>query len=64
MSKSDTRQRNMTMWKWRMHDRGKDGKVVHYYLTVRAFTVKEARNVFKYHGFVGGRLKKIRPRGY
>ena len=43
---------------WRMYDR--EGRCI---ASVRAFSLKEARNVFRYHGFTGNRVKKVVKRG-
>jgi hypothetical protein len=40
---------------WRMYDR--QGKCI---ASVRAFSLREAREVFRYHGFTGHRVKKAR----
>lgn len=41
---------------WRMYD--KEGNII---ASCRAFTLKEARAVFKYGGFTGNKVKKFRP---
>lgn len=39
---------------WRMYDR--EGN---YIASVRAWSLKEAREVFTYHGFTGNRVRKV-----